>query len=82
MLAYHDLEAGGRRADLEHGQVDPPVGDAAHGRGEESHALEPAEAYRVGRERVELHSLLRWLHLVGVGVWVCVRVRVRVRVKG
>ena len=68
-------------ADLEHSEVDAPIGDAAHGRSEESHALEPAEAHRVGRERVELFSLLRWLHLVAVGSGVGVGVWVRVRVK-
>jgi hypothetical protein len=67
-----------RTADLEHCKVDPLIGDLTHGCGEKCHALEPSEADRVGRKRVELLSLLRWVHLVGVGV----RVRVRVRVKG
>ena len=66
-----------RTADLEHCKVDPLIGDLTHGCGEKCHALEPSEADRVGRKRVELLSLLRWVHLVGVGVGVRVRVRVR-----
>ena len=63
-------------ADLEHCKVDALIGDPTHGGGEQCHALEPSKPDRVWRERVELLSLLRWVHLVRV------RVRVRVRVKG
>ena len=55
----HRLEAGRRRDDTQDAKVDAALRDLLDLRVEEHRALEPADADRVGRERVELGALLR-----------------------
>ena len=50
----HRLEAGRRRDDTQDAKVDAALRDLLDLGVEEHRALEPAEADRVGRERVEL----------------------------